>query len=252
MRSKSGKWILRASMTGLLIFGILMIIVLNPILSYAHKTRHNNFVIYYNHSVDSSVFARLDYAEVILRSSEFYRTGLQLDICLNDGAWYPRLIEIIHGKAFASGFYNKVVIHGLVKAGQDYVELNGYKWNMSSLLAHEMTHCLQFDRLGIWRSNPVAGIPEWKWEGYAEYIARTDHSVGGLSSELTRIVRETGNSWSYSLPGGTIIPRNYHRFWMMMRFCMDVKRMSYMQVLADSTDEASMSKQMMTWYEGLR
>ena len=85
---------------------------------------------------------------------------------------YPSLIEMIQGQAFAWGFYNKVVLNGKLNCKENCVELNGYKWNLIQLIAHEETHCLQFHKFGIWKSNPVASNPKWKWEGYAEYVAR--------------------------------------------------------------------------------
>jgi hypothetical protein len=35
-----------------------------------------------------------------------------------------------------------------------------------------MTHCYQYKKLGLLGSNPIANIPAWKWEGYAEYASR--------------------------------------------------------------------------------
>ncbi len=46
------------------------------------------------------------------------------------------------------------------------------KWDLIKLLAHEPIYCHQFQKLGLRKSNPVAKIPEWKWEGDPEYIAR--------------------------------------------------------------------------------
>ena len=166
------KWTLRLIITGLFITGLLLIIVLNPILTYANKTTHNNFTIYHNTKLDPLLTSQLDNARNLLETSEFYNEKLNLDICLNDGSKYTDIIRTIRGQAFAWGFYNKVVLQGTMNCKENYVELNGYKWNLTQLLAHEMTHCLQFYKLGLWKSKPIANIDNWKWEGYAEYVSR--------------------------------------------------------------------------------
>jgi hypothetical protein len=71
-------------------------------------------------------------------------------------------MRTLRGQAFAWGFYNKVVMQGSTNCTSNYVTLNGFKWNLIQLLAHEMTYCLQFDKLGFWKSKPIANIPNWK------------------------------------------------------------------------------------------
>ena len=56
------------------------------------------------------------------------------------------------------------------------------------IIAHEMTHCLQFDKLGFWESKPIANIPNWKWEGYAEYISRQNADQKDLSKNIQRFI----------------------------------------------------------------
>ncbi|MBK8807168.1 MAG: hypothetical protein IPO21_11195 [Bacteroidales bacterium] len=43
MKQKIKKWTLRLTVTGLFIAGLLLIIILNPILTYANKTTHKTF-----------------------------------------------------------------------------------------------------------------------------------------------------------------------------------------------------------------
>jgi hypothetical protein len=169
MKKQIKKWTLRLTATALLIAGLLLIIVLNPILTYANKTTHYNLAVFHNKTLNPTLLVKLDEATELLKVSGFYNSKLYLDICLNDGSKYPKLIRAMRGQAFAGGFYDKVVLQGTANYQNNYIKLNGYKWNLTQLLAHEMTHCLQFDKLGLWKSNPVANIPNWKWEGYAQY-----------------------------------------------------------------------------------
>lgn len=156
MKRPVKRWLLRLTVTVLFIIMLLSIIILNPVLTYAHRTVHHNYTIFHNKLIDSTFITKVDEAGELLKKSEFYRPNLELDICLNDGSRYPGFIKLIRGQAFAWGFYDKVVLQGAANCKENYVELNGYRWNLTQLLTHEMIHCLQFDKLGFWKSNPVA------------------------------------------------------------------------------------------------
>lgn len=241
-------WTLRLTVTLLLIAGLLFIIILNPILAYANKTKHNNYTIFHNNKIDPTLTIRIDQATDLLKASEFYNSKLQLNICLNDGSKYPKIMKIIRGQAFGWGFYDKVVLQGAANYQDNYVELNGYRWNLTQLLAHEMTHCLQFDKLGLWKSKPVANIPNWKWEGYAEYVSRQSNDQKNLSKNIARLVATDKNTWEIIFADSTIAPREYYDYWTLVIYCMDIKKMNYKQVLADTTSEEAVRQEMMRWF----
>jgi Collagenase len=248
MKRQIKKWTLRLVATVLLIAGLLLIIVLNPILTYANKTTHKNYSVYHNKTLDPALITSLDEATEFLKTSELYNPALNLDICLNDGSKYPKLMRILRGQAFAWGFYNKVVLQGNANFIKNHVELNGYKWNLTQLLAHEMTHCLQFDMLGFWKSNPVANIPDWKWEGYAEYVSRQNMDQKDLKKNIERFITTDKNSWEIHFTDSTIAPREYYDSWTLVQYCLDIKKMNYKQLLADTVSEQQMRQEMMNWF----
>lgn len=248
MKRQLKKWALRLTATALLIAGLLLVIVLNPILTYANKTTHNNYTIFHNKALDPALLTKLDDATMLLKASEFYNPHLRLDICLNDGSKYPKLIRSLRGPAFAWGFYDKVVMQGVTNFKDNYVELNGYKWNLTQLLAHEITHCLQFDKLGFWKSKPIATIPNWKWEGYAEYVSRQDNDQKDLSKNIARFIAADKNEWGINFSDSTIAPREYYDYWILVQYCIDIKKMSYTQLLADTTSEQTVRQEMMSWF----
>jgi hypothetical protein len=254
MKKKIKKWLLRLTVTGLLIAGLLLVIVLNPVLVYANKTTHNNYTIFHNKPLDPDLSLRLDKAEALVQKSEFYNARLRLDICLNDGSNYPKLMKILRGPAFAWGFYNKVVLMGYADYKNNYVTLNGYKWNLTQLLAHEMIHCYQFKKRGFWKSKPVANIPNWKWEGYPEYIARQNNDQKDLQKNIDRLIateQKNTNGWiQFEDNTGTVIP--YYKNWLLVQYCLDMKKMSYEQLLRDTTTEILVEQQMMDWYQHRR
>jgi hypothetical protein len=250
MKRQIKRWTLRLMVTGLFIAGLLLVIILNPILTYANKTTHNNYTIFHNKPLDPTLTIKVDLATDLLKASEFYNPKLQLDICLNDGSNYPKLIRALRGQAFACGFYNKVVLQGAENFKDNYVELNGYRWNLMQLLAHEMTHCIQFDKLGFWKSNPIANIPNWKWEGYAEYVSRQNTDQKVLSKNIVRLIATAKNNWGITFTDNTIAPKEYYESWTLVQYCMDIKKMSYKQVLADTTSEQTIRQEMMSWFIG--
>jgi hypothetical protein len=249
LKSALRKWLFRFAATGVFILMLLLVIVLNPGLSYAHHTNYGRFNIYHHNNLEASFTIHLTAAEELLSSSVLYKERLQLDICLNDGSVYPAIVEKLTGPAFARGFYNKVVLHGSLNTQENYIELNGYKWNLTQLLAHEMVHCLQFEQLGLLHSKPIASIPNWKWEGYAEYIARNTADMPTLVTHISTFIEAPGSNWAITLNNNTIIPKQYFEYWLMVRFCLDEQQMSYDELLNDTKSAITVYNEMMEWYK---
>ncbi|MBL7914811.1 MAG: hypothetical protein JNL49_07170 [Bacteroidia bacterium] len=248
MKKQIKKWTLRLTVSGLLITILLLLIILKPVLTYAGKTTHSNYSVFHHQPLDPTLLSHLDNATEHLKTSEFYNPNLHLDICLNDGSSYPDLMKTLRGPAFAWGFYNKVILQGTTNVPENIVELHGYRWNLTQLLTHEMTHCLQFDYLGLRKSNPIAAIPDWKWEGYAEYISRQNPNQKNLSKNIDRLIATDETLWEVKFEDGTISPREYYNYWTLVQYCMDIKKMSYLQILDDTTSEQLVRNQMMHWY----
>lgn len=67
MKRKIGKWTLRLTATGLLLFALLIGIILNPALLYANKTSVDNDTVYHNAPLDKDFFSRLDEARHLVK-----------------------------------------------------------------------------------------------------------------------------------------------------------------------------------------
>jgi hypothetical protein len=255
MKKKIKKWMFRLLITGIFIVILLVIIVLNPSISYGNKTIHNNYTVYHHQSWNPLLKLRLDETTSLLKASEFYNPQLNIDICLNDGSNYPSFIKKILGDAFARGFYNKIVLHGNADYLNNCIELNNYKWNLTQLLAHEAIHCLQFNKLGLWKSNPLAKIPIWKWEGYAEYVSRQNADQKDIYINIQRLLdaeKKDKNTWAISFSDGTIAPKEYYGYWILVQYCMNIKKMTYTQILSSTISTSSVKKEMMDWYGALQ
>jgi hypothetical protein len=133
----------------------------------------------------------------------------------------------------------------------NFVELNGYKWNLTQLLAHEETHCFQFHKFGLWKSNPIANLPNWKWEGYPEYVARRNADQLDLTRNIARKIEQENldkDGWAISFSENTITPRDYYNAWLLVQYCLDIKKMTYESLLKDTTSEQTTTTQMMNWF----
>ena len=245
------KWSRRVIATLFICGVLLLLIVLNPLLSYANKTEHNEFAVFHNKPLTTGFSSSLDAATALIRKSELYTVGFKIDICLNDGSYYPSIIKKIKGDAFAFGFYNKVVLAGKEDSLTGTMELNGYRWNLDQLLAHEIMHCFQYKNLGFWDSNPVAGIAEWKWEGYPEYIARQNADQSDLKKNIDKLIeteKTEHNGW-ISFPDGSGTVITYYKNWLLVQYCFNIRKMNWKQLLDEHIKEELINKEMMNWYQ---
>ncbi len=239
--------------TVLCIVLILGIIVLKPNLTYAHVTKLGNFTVFDNRPLEPQMKKELEGADALLKKSELYTPTLKLEICLSNGM-IPGLLRAMTGPAFGWGFYKMVVLRGNMDCAANFIELNGYKWNLTQLLTHEMVHCFQFERLGLWKSNPFAHIPNWKWEGYPEYIARQHGDGTNLPQNIDQLVsiEQTENNGWIQFPDstGTVIP--YYKSRLLIAYCMEVKGMDYRQILNDTSGEQTIWAEMSRWRQTLK
>lgn len=236
--------------SGLLASIVFVVLLLNPALLYAHRTTTPHYSIYHNRPLDPALLPRLEQARALVQQSSWFDSTLCLNICLNDGSRYPNLVERLWGPAFAWGFYQNVVLNGEAKAQANYLFLNGYKWNLVQLLAHESTHCYQVQQLGFWRANPVARYPTWKWEGYAEYVARNHYlTLGQQVRQFQQAEKAAPQAWALGLADSTSVSRDYARYLLLTTYCLDVQKMTYRQLLADTTSEQTVTVQLARWYQ---
>ena len=112
-----------------------------------------------------------------------------------------------------------------------------------------MTHCLQVYKLGLWKSKPFATIPNWKWEGYAEYIARQNTDQKDLSKNIERLLKTDSEDWGIIFEDSTIAPRNYYSDWVLIQYCIDVKKMTYKEILTYKIEEETIRAEMLKWYK---
>jgi hypothetical protein len=250
MKIRIRNWALQILVAGIFLLILLTGIVLTPSLLYANQTKIGKHTIYHNSKIDNYFIKQLENATNVLKTSELYDSDFLVDICLNDGSIYPTILEKIRGQAFAWGFYNKVVFQGNAYYQNNHIELNGYQWNLEQLLIHEATHCYQYNKLGFWGSNPIAQYPNWKWEGYPEYVSRHLRGQQNLFDNIKRLSETNSKEeWAIAFSDGTISPIKYYSDWLLVQYCIDVKGLTYVELLNDSTEKEVIEDEMMDWFD---
>jgi len=251
MKKQLKKLMFRLMVTGLFLFGLLITFMLSPILLYANKTTIGNYSIYHNKSLDKNFQQRLGQSNIIIKSSELYDPNLKIDVCLRDRSNYPKLIKFVMGKDFLSSFYNKIIFTGdTVNYSDNYIQLDGHRWNLAQMLAHAQVHCMEFNQYGLWQSNPIAKHPVWKWEGYPEYVARQNSDQVNLQTnieKLLQIERTNNNGWmKFADSTETLIAFEEYR--LLIQYCIEIKKLTFIELMKDTTREENVRQQMINWY----
>jgi hypothetical protein len=253
MKKQLKKWIFRLFVTGIFLFALLVTCMLTPVFLYANKTVVGNYSIYHNEPLNKNFLKELQQAAVTIKSSELYDPSLKIDVCLKDGSRYPAVIRLVMGRDFVGSFYNKIIAMGdAVNYNDNYVELDGHKWNLTQMLAHAQVHCLEFKKYGLLGSNPIASHPVWKWEGYPEYIAKQNPDQVDLRKNIERLLQnesaDNNGFMKYADGSESLIAFDEYR--LLIKYCLEEKKMSFVELMNDTTGENTVRQQMMSWFNG--
>lgn len=130
--------------------------------------------------------------------------------------------------------------------------------DLTYLVAHEMIHNLQENKYGKLKFNPFSHPDFWKLEGYPEYVSRQvqlSTENYSLVKEIERYVRLESNltdKWIAVEHSGCKAPKYYFKGRLMMEYLMDIKNLSYDQILADTTAEELIFEEILDWKESIQ
>jgi len=94
----------------------------------------------------------------------------------------------------------------------------------------------------------------WKLEGYPEYVARQDylHSpTYSLASEIERFVKSEApdKEYTFEAVSGHWMPSYYFKGRIMVEYLMDVKALTYDEILLDPRSEEEIFSEMLIWVD---
>lgn len=253
------KIILVAFFAGIL---TIVVIILFPQRLFAYKIKYKEFTVCSSDKIDNNINTLLDNAMNLVQKSELYDSGYKYNIILCHNTFYNRIDDWVLGIGPAArARFNNVVIKVRIDPGRNLAFptfRRECEINLSYLLAHEMIHCLQAKKYGIIKFNPFRHPEFWKLEGYPEYISRKPQLSGkdySLESEIERYVNLKSKAtgiWIFTEEDGCETPDYYYRGRLMIEYLMDIKRLSYDQILKDSVSENTVFKEMIKWKDSIR
>jgi len=238
-------------------------IVLFPQHLFANKFEYKNFTVYSNEKIGNDIKAVLDNAMNLVKKSEINDPNYKYNILLCYNSFYNKVDDKLFGEGpAASSRLNDVIIKVRIEPKNNLAFITFHKAceaNLTCLLAHEMTHCLQLHKYGIMKFNPFRHPELWKLEGYPEYVARkTELSNRGysLTSEIDRYVNlesKATNFWISAVDDeGCEVPNYYYKGLLMIEYLIDIKHMSYDKILDDTVSENTVYQEMIIWKDSIK
>lgn len=257
MKRKIKRFFATAALTILVTISGLATILLFPQPLFANKLEYKQFTVYSNDKITNDIILLLDDAMALVEKSEINDPGYEYDILLCFNSLFNKIDDRLLGFGpSARATDNNVTIKVQINAKQDLFFRTFHakcQSRLSYLLAHEMIHCLQTNKYGILKFNPIKHPEMWKLEGYPEYIARqprlTDKNYS-LVSEVDRYIElesKAKDVWILIEEGGCEAPNYYYKGRLMVEYLMDIKHWTYDQILNDTASENSIYADMINW-----
>ena len=223
---------------------------------------YKEFKIYSNDKIDSNIKIVLDNALDLVRKSELYDSKYKYNIILCYNSFYNEIDDKIFGiGAAAKSILNNVEIKVRIDTKSNLAFITFHKTcgaNLTELIAHEMTHCLQYDKYGILKFNPFKHPELWKLEGYPEYISqqadlsRKDYSLTNDIDRFVKLESKAKDFWILSGAGGCEVPNYYYKGRLMMEYLIDINHLSYDQILKDTVSENTVYQHMLKWKDSVK
>jgi hypothetical protein len=258
MKKRILKIVLRSLGLLLMLFIGFIALMLNPQVLYAKKLSRKQVTVHYQQRYPASFDRSVDQALALVKQSELQDSSFRFHVFLNDGLSVAPVLKKILGDAFAWGYYNNVVLSGKLDETNQFIGLNGYNRHLARTLAHEMIHGLQAHKFGLFNSRPLKNVPVWKWEGYPEYIAyksgiKNERKI--LVDNISRLLSFGNSSW-YPVEvdideGKSFAGLDYFRYWLMIKYLIDIKHMNYASVLEESIKYDIVYADMLHWYHSI-
>lgn len=235
-------------------------IVLFPQRLFANKLEYKNFTVYSNDKIKNDIKIVLDNAMNLVKSSEINDPDYNYNVILSYNSFYDKIDDKLFGMGSAARSRgNNVIIKVRIDSKNNLAFPTFHKAceeNLTCLLAHEMTHCLQVNKYGIIKFNPFIHPELWKLEGYPEYIARkAELSKKGynLISEIGRyqnLESQATSIWISAVDNDECeVPCYYYKGFLMIEYLIDIRHLSYDKILNDTISEKSIYHEMINWKE---
>ena len=147
-------------------------------LAFPHVERFGNTTVYSVAPIPDVMAERINRADALLAQSPLAEPGLRRTLVLTDGGWRWRVLAAGYWNVIALRRpFSSMLLFNRADVAADRVRNGapmGGERTLSGTIAHESVHLLTARRYGEIR---LARMPEWKREGYADYVAQ-ETSIG--------------------------------------------------------------------------
>jgi hypothetical protein len=214
--------------------GILVALILYPQNLFADKIDYKNLRIYANGNIGDDYQPVFDKALELITDSELYEK-MTFEVFLANNSLYKEIDTMVFGYAIARSIDNNVILRVDVNFRDNLLLGPKNRRNLAKTVAHELVHCLQLNRYGVLKFNPLFPPETWILEGYPEYIANRDEriSTGYRLTDSIKKLREfeqKGSEWIETEPG-QFDPLNYFKSRIMIEYLIDIKHMTYAEII---------------------
>ena len=237
-------------------------ITLFPQQLFANKLIYKEFTVYSNNKIDNNIKIILDNAISLVQKSELYNSSYKYNIILCYSSFNNKIDDQIFGNGpAAKTTLNDVKIKVRIDPKNNLAFITFHKAcdaNLTELIAHEMTHCLQYEKYGILKFNPFKHPELWKIEGYPEYISkqkelsRKDYSFTSDIARYVTLESKAMGIWISSQEGGCEVPNYYYQGKLMTEYLIDIRHLSYDQILKDTASENTVYQDMIQWKDSIQ
>lgn len=237
------------------------IIVLFPQHLFANKMSYKRFTVCSNTRIDDHIKTVLDNAVNLVKRSELFDSNYSYNIILCNKSFYNKIDDKLLGIGrTARATLNNVVIKVSVDPESNLAFPTFHKAcaeDLTEVIAHEMIHCLQAHKYGLLKFNPFMHPEFWKLEGYPEYISKQKQLSGkdySLANDIDRYVTlksKAKDIWVSSEKGGCEAPDYYYKGKLMTEYLIDIRHVSYDQILKDTTSENTIYQEMINWKDSI-
>ncbi len=244
------KIVIGTSATLTLCLGILVLAVLCPTFMYANATQVNDQItVYHQQSFNPQLKNLVLESYENIQEAEIFDPNFTINICLNDGSAYPGFIKKIMGEAFAHGFAHNTVIVSEINIKDNYAIWNDRKLKLTEVFAHEFIHNYQYNTYGF----ATLDFPFWKLEGICEYEKTRSKEEVDLKKGIELFLKAEGDGlqdWDWiEYENGFGSTPIYLKSRMLVQYLMEVKQITYDEIVHDETlEESAVKSDLLEWF----
>lgn len=172
------KWILRGFAL-LLVLAALDVAVLafpNPL--FEHRRQFNGFTVYSDQPLPEQYGRIIEDARTRIVAMDHVRLDANYDVFICNEPWRYSLLAFLSRRTsnslaiglsvFDHIFVNNTKVQRFAARNYGGIRHSRYEGSTAEVIAHEIAHFKMLKELGVWTA---LGLPVWKSEGMAEYLA---------------------------------------------------------------------------------